>query len=201
MCLILSFFSICMEITRLYISFCFRSPSSTLDYWFVNHSTNGTVVSTLAHAPLTTYKLGTTYHEQQYHWLSERAEVVVFVKSPVALHVHEKRHSEYGEYKHDQKQQQAYVEQRRQWHGQGEQKGPDALRSLDQTQHTTHFGHTDHTQQCRRHEILGDQIAQHQTCDKNGFGSDKSRGSSRTGRSRVRTIFLRFGTKFMKSFV
>lgn len=52
----------------------------------------------------------TTYHEEKYHRLPERAEVIVLVQASMVFHVHEKRHTEYGEYEHDEKQQQAYVE-------------------------------------------------------------------------------------------
>lgn len=103
------------------------------------------------------------HHEKEYHRLSERAEVVVLVQAAVTFDVHKERHTEYGEYEHDQKQQQTYVEQSRQWHGQREQKGSDTFCPFHQTQYSSHFGHADHSQKRRRHEILGNQIAQHQT--------------------------------------
>lgn len=66
-------FSIRMKITRLVILFCFRSPSSISDYRFVNHLTNGTVVSTtLTHAPLTTYKLPLTMNSNIIDWPNVR---------------------------------------------------------------------------------------------------------------------------------
>ena len=101
--------------------------------------------------------------EEQDHGLAERLEVVDLVDARLVLDVHEERHAEDGEDEHDQEEQQADVEQRRQGHGQGEQQRPDALGALDQTQDSTHFGHSHHTQQRRRHKVLFDQITQHQT--------------------------------------
>lgn len=62
-----------------------------------------------------------TYHEEKNHRLPKRAEVIVLVQATMAIHVHEKRHTEYGKYEHDEKQQQTNVEQRRERHGQSEQ--------------------------------------------------------------------------------
>jgi len=70
------------------------------------------------------------YHKKKYHRLAERTEVVVFVQTAVAFYVHEKRHTEYGKYEHDQKQQETDIEQRRERHGQSEQERSDSLRSL-----------------------------------------------------------------------
>ena len=102
--------------------------------------------------------------EEQNHGLAERFKVVDFVDAGLVFDVHEEGHAEDGVDEHDQKEEEANVEQGRQGHGQGEQKRPDAFGSFDQTQDSSDFGHSDDTQQSRRHEILFDEIAEHQTC-------------------------------------
>lgn len=78
--------------------------------------------------------------------------------------MHEERHAEDRKDEHHQEEQQANVEQRRQRHRQCEQQRAYALRALHQAQHTTHFRHAHHTQQCRRDEVFLDNIAKYETC-------------------------------------
>ncbi|GLH13421.1 Protein of unknown function [Gryllus bimaculatus] len=104
--------------------------------------------------------------ESESSCCSERTFVflVHVVDAALLLDVHEERHAEDGEDEHDEEEQQADVEERRQRHGQREQQRADALRALHQAQHSAHLGHAHHAQQRRRHEVLLDDVAQHQAC-------------------------------------
>jgi len=75
----------------------------------------------------------------------ERLEVEHVVDAGRVADVHEEGHSEDGVDEHDEKQQQADVEESRQRHGQREQQRPDALGRLDQSQYPTDAKNAHHS--------------------------------------------------------
>ena len=101
--------------------------------------------------------------EQQDHAAAERLEVEHVVDAVLVLDVHEERHAEDGEDEHDEEEQQADVDERRQRHGEREEECPNALRRLDQSQHATDAEHAHHSQQGRRHEVVLDDVRHAQT--------------------------------------
>ena len=79
--------------------------------------------------------------------MKERLEVEHLVDTVRLLHVHEKRHSEYGEDEHDQEQEQADVEKR--WHrdGQREEQRSNSLGRLDETKNSTDTEYADNSKE------------------------------------------------------
>jgi hypothetical protein len=100
------------------------------------------------------------YLKEQNHGLSEGLKVVDVVQPAPVLDVHEEGHPEDGKDEHDEEEQQADVEQRGHGHGQCEEQGSDSPSSLDQSQNSTDFGHSHHSQQGWRHKVFFNQVAQ-----------------------------------------
>jgi len=69
--------------------------------------------------------------EEQDHRLSKGLEVVNIIKATFVSDVHEERHAKYGKDEHDEKEQEANVEECWQGHCQGEQQSSNTLGTLD----------------------------------------------------------------------
>jgi|FrelakmetLWP11LW_1041352.scaffolds.fasta_scaffold10618_2 hypothetical protein len=106
-------------------------------------------------------KSSSSYLKEQNHRLSERLKVVNGIESSPMLDVHEEGHPEDGEDEHDEEEQQADVEERRHGHGEREEKSSNPARSFDESENTPDFGDSDDSEECRRHEVLLDQVAQY----------------------------------------
>ena len=79
------------------------------------------------------------------------------------LDVHEERHAENGVDEHDEKEQQADVEQRGQRYSEGEEQRANSFRTFDETQDAADPNNTGHTEQRRRYEILFNEVGKSKT--------------------------------------
>lgn len=102
--------------------------------------------------------------EEQNHGLSKCLEVVHIIKATFVPDVHEEGHAKYGKDEHDEKEQEADIEECRQRHGQSKQQSSNTLGALDQTQDSTHLGHSHHSKQCWGHKVLLNDVTQHKSC-------------------------------------
>ena len=101
--------------------------------------------------------------EEDDHRAAEGFEIELGVDASAVFDVHEERHPEDGVDEHDEKEQQADVEQRGQRYSEGEEQRANSLRTFDETQYTSDSDDTSHTEQRRRYEILFNEVGKSKT--------------------------------------